>query len=249
MVAGKRPARAARPALSLTVAARCYGRGLRDFFSHEVLLVAGFPFVLVLLLFAAEVAAALTWLIPGLRAWLPPLKGDLLVLMIDAGLGLALAALFTFVNILVALTLIGVFFTERLVGYVNRTYYRRQLAPFAGNLLMVATSLRFFRKFLVLFLLLSPLYLVPGVNVIAFALPSYFYFRSSLLFDVGSQTVSRPAYEALLARHRRGLHLLLLPLFLLSSLPVIGIFASIYAFLVVTHFFLAQGEEGASDLP
>jgi hypothetical protein len=239
-LAGKGPARAERQALSLTAVARCYRRGLRDLFSREVLLVAAFPFALILLLFAAEIAAALIWLIPGLRGWLPPLEGDLLARMVDIFLGLALAGIFTFVNILLAVTLIGVFFTERLVGYVNGKYYRRQLAPFAGNLLVIATSLRYFRKFLGLFLLLSPLYLIPGLNVIAFALPPYFYFRNSVLFDVGSQILSRPAYDTLVARHRRGLHLLLLPLFLLSYLPVIGIFAYIYAFLVLTHFFLAQ---------
>jgi hypothetical protein len=237
-VAAEGLARAERQALSLSAVVRYYVRGLHDLFAPNVLLVAAFPFFLVLLLFAAEAWAALIWLIPWLRGLLPPVESSFASRIIDIFLGLGLAGILAIANILTAVTLIGVFLTERLVGYVNRMYYHRQVAPFAGNLLIVATSVKSFCKFLTLFLLLFPFYFVPIVNVIAFALPSYFYFRSSVLFDVGSQTVSRPAYETLLVRYRRGLHLLILPAFLLSYLPILGMFSYIYAFLVVAHFFL-----------
>lgn len=235
-----------RQNLSLTTAARYYGRGLQDLFSREVLLVAAFPFGLVLLLFAAEAAAALLWLIPWLRGLLPPLGTGLAAEAVALLIGLGLAAFFVTANVLMAITLIGAFFTGRLVGFVNRKYYRRPLAPFAGNLLIISTSLKSFGKSLGLFLVLSPLYLIPGVNVVALTLPPYLYFRNSVLFDVGSQTVSRPVYETLLVRHRRGLHLLVLPLFLLSYLPVAGMFSYIYAFLVLTHFFLERGNGTAA---
>ena len=224
--------------MQLRAVSRYYQRGLQDFFTRRVLLIALFPFALVLALFAGELAVSIVWLLPWLGAQFRWLEGEIATVVVNILLGLGLAGFFAIINILLAVTLIGVFFTEELVAHVNDKYYRRKLAPFGTNWLIVGYSLMAFFKFLALFLLLSPLYLIPAVNLVAFAIPPFLYFKGSVVFDVGSQSVSRQEYSDTLAHQNKTLYLMTIPLYLLSYLPVIGIFSYIYAFLVMAHFFL-----------
>ncbi|MDH4318679.1 MAG: EI24 domain-containing protein [Desulfobulbaceae bacterium] len=230
--------------------------GFRDLFDRRVVIVAISPFVLTFFLFIIETAWAIHFVFPWFEGLLqqilspePTATGwlastldwmgrDLVYRIADVIMGIALFGLLMILNIFLAILLIGVFFTEQLIDTVNENRYQVKLEPFATWPEIIIFSLKALAKFILLFLLLSPLYFVPIINVLALAIPSFFYLKKTVLFDVASQSITRENYLKIMADNRLNLSLLVLPLYLLLYIPIINIFSYIYAFLVVTHFFL-----------
>ena len=230
--------------------------GFRDLFDRRVILVAIFPFILTFILFAAEIAWALYQVLPWLdellkhavtvdpnsSGWLNTMfswmNQDLVYKIIEVLMGIALFSFLMIINVFLAILLIGVFFTEQLIEKVNKTHYHLQLEPFADWPEIISFSLKALAKFLLVFILLSPLYFFPIVNVLALAIPSFFYLKKTVVFDVASQSTTRENYQKILTENRLFLSLLTIPLYLLLYVPIINIFSYIYAFLVMTHFFL-----------
>lgn len=230
--------------------------GFRDLFDRRVIIVAIFPFALTFFLFIIETLWALHVVFPWFEALLqqilspgPDATGwiastldwigrDLVYHVADVILGIALFGLLMILNIFLAILLIGVFFTEQLIDKVNETRYHVKLEPFATWPEIISFSLKALGKFILIFILLSPLYFFPVINVLALAIPSFFYLKKTVLFDVASQSMTRENYTKILADNRLNLYLLIIPLYLLLYIPIINIFSYIYAFLVVTHFFL-----------
>jgi len=230
--------------------------GFRDLFDKRVVLVAIFPFILTFFLFAAEIVWALYQILPWLdellknamsvnpnsTGWLNTMfswmNQDLVYRIAEVLMGIALFSFLMILNVFLAILLIGVFFTEQLIEKVNNTHYRIQLEPFADWPEIISFSLKALAKFLLVFILLSPLYFFPIINVLALAIPSFFYLKKTVVFDVASQSTTRENYQRILTENRLFLFLLTVPLYLLLYIPIINIFSYIYAFLVMTHFFL-----------
>lgn len=243
--------------------------GFRDLFDRKVLLVTIFPFILTSFLFAGETLLAIFWAIPELESlfaegltnmaqtkpWLASMMqwfdGGLVDVIADILLGIGFVGLLMIINVFLAILLIGVFFTEQLIAKVNDSHYHVQLQPFGTLPEIIWFAIKALGKFLLLFLLFSPLYFVPGLNVLALALPAFLFLKSTVLFDVASQSITREQYRRILRENKLFLYILTIPLYLLIYVPFINIFSYIYAFLVVTHFVLdqlaADGENQRAD--
>ena len=72
---------------------------------------------------------------------------------------------------------------------------------------------------IVLFLVLIPVYFVPVLNIIAFALPLYYFFHKLLNFDVSSTILTKEQYKIIYAKKEILLDLELLFLYFISMIP------------------------------
>ena len=211
--------------------------GLKDLFTLKGMGIALFPFFLMLFAFAGELYLAGEWLIPWIialvdtgSAWA---QGGIETVTYIAVFGIGLL-----LNLFIALALIGQFFTGTLIAMINKRHYQKQIQGFdtvAGGL---ANTVKGFKK--AAFWLLPALLLtwVPLLGPLLWLVPGYRLFAVTVPFDIGSQIMSRSRYDTLVASQRLSLTGWTTLLYLLTLVPIAGLFVPVLAYLVLGHYFL-----------
>ncbi|HEY5791607.1 MAG TPA: EI24 domain-containing protein [Gammaproteobacteria bacterium] len=137
-----------------------------------------------------------------------------------------------------------------IVGEVARRHYPRlELRGSEGALGYLRFLLRSLGVFLALLLLVLPLLLVPGLNLLALNVPFYYWFHRLLSWDVASVIEEPGAARALLARERLRLLPWTLLLYLLSLLPLLGLLLPVFFLLLLAHLLLAATQRQRAALP
>jgi hypothetical protein len=157
-----------------------------------------------------------------------------MVTMVAGVIGFLLGS---YLVLLFAMIITG-FMTDSLVKAVHDKHYPH--TPYRGHG-SIAGMLWQLTKFgllmLLLFLLTFPMLFIPLVNIVWFWLLGFLFFRYSLVLDVGQVILPEPLFKQVKGVGNWTSTLTLAGFFALSLLPVLALFAPVFAVIALAHYY------------
>lgn len=146
-------------------------------------------------------------------------------------------------SVILTLVVIG-FLTPMILGIVHKRHYSHITLHGHGSLLsplwvLIKSSF----MMILLFILLIPVYFIPVLNVIAFALPLYYFFHKLLNHDVASTLLSEEEYEKIYKKEANAFRGRTLFLYLVSMIPFITLFTAVFYIIYLGHAYLIKLEK------
>jgi hypothetical protein len=133
-------------------------------------------------------------------------------------------------------------FNQSLMKYIQKKYY----TDIELKGMSFITSVFFYIKTivitLILFIVISPLYFIPVVNILFF-LPFYYFFHKTIVFDVSSVINTFKEYKKIKQANWSELKARTGFCFLLSFIPVLGILLYPYYVLYLGHYIMKETRE------
>ncbi|PAF45026.1 EI24 domain-containing protein [Helicobacter sp. 11S02596-1] len=145
---------------------------------------------------------------------------------------------------IIILTLIGnvfisIFYTPIVIGYLHKKYYRNiELQAFGGIALSLAYFTKSFAYFILFALILTPLYFLPFIGIFAALIPHFFFFKNTMLFDVGSSIFEKPAYDLILSQHKAKNFQITALAYAFSLIPIFNFFATLLQTIIIARYLL-----------
>lgn len=99
----------------------------------------------------------------------------------------------------------------------------------------------------IMFILFIPLYFIPIVNIVAFNLPLYYFFHKMMTYDVGSTICTKEENMKIKFFHSTTLRLKTLGLYLLSLIPFVVFFASVFYIIYLGHSYFLETRKMRSE--
>jgi len=91
-----------------------------------------------------------------------------------------------------------------------------------------------------LFILFVPLYFIPLVNIIAFNFPLYYFFHKIMTYDVSSNIATKEEAKQIKYFNATTLRLKTLGLYLISLIPFVIFFASVFYVIYLGHSYFLE---------
>ena len=91
-----------------------------------------------------------------------------------------------------------------------------------------------------LFILFVPLYFIPLVNIVAFNFPLYYFFHKVMTYDVASTIATREENKKIKYFNATTLRLKTLGLYLISLIPFVIFFASVFYVIYLGHSYFIE---------
>ncbi|WP_345971008.1 MULTISPECIES: EI24 domain-containing protein [Sulfurimonas] len=143
----------------------------------------------------------------------------------------------------VALAIIG-FLTPYIVREIHARHYSHLPLEHHGSIAgILLASLKHVVIMLLLFLVLTPFYFVPMLNLVAFNLPFYYLFHKLYLLDVASETTTKERFKLIMAFHGGKVRMTTLGLYLLSLVPFAAYITPVFNVIVLTHSMFRKSVE------
>ena len=146
-------------------------------------------------------------------------------------------------SVILSIVVIG-FLTPMILSILHKRYYSHLNLHGYGTLLSplwVMSKSAF--VMIVLFIVLIPVYFVPVLNIIAFALPLYYFFHKLLNFDVSSTILSKEEYKEIYAKEGNSFRLRTLFLYFISMIPFATLFTAVYYIIYLGHAYFIKLDE------
>lgn len=143
-------------------------------------------------------------------------------------------------SVILTLIIIG-FLTPMILQNLHKKYYSELKIEGYGSLispLWVLLKSLFIMIFL--FILLVPVYFVPVLNIIAFALPLYYFFHKLLNFDVSSTILSKAQYKIIYEKEAGKFRLRTLFLYFISMIPFLTLFSVVFFVIYLGHSYFIE---------
>ena len=110
-------------------------------------------------------------------------------------------------SVILSIIIIG-FLTPMILGILHKRYYSHLELNGYGTLFSSLWELfKSLSMMVLLFLILIPVYFVPVLNIIAFALPLYYFFHKLLNFDVSSTILTKEQYKEIYKKEANSFRL------------------------------------------
>jgi hypothetical protein len=143
-------------------------------------------------------------------------------------------------SIFVALLVIG-FLTPLILKEIQKRHYNDvEMIGHSNIFEALFLVLKWIAIMLGLFLVLVPLYFIPLVNVIAFNFPLYYFFHKMMTYDVSSTICTKEEAMKIKFFHATTLRLKTLGLYLLSLIPFVVFFASVFYVIYLGHSYFQE---------
>ena len=152
-----------------------------------------------------------------------------------------LGALFIlYASLFVAVVVIG-FLTHPILKELQSMHYSDvEMIGFGNAFESMLLAIKWLALTLALFVLFIPLYFVPFVNVIALNLPLYYFFHKMMHYDVASNIATRDEFTFIKMRYKNELRLKTLILYLLSLIPFVILFATVFYVIYLGHTYFTK---------
>ncbi|WP_457743263.1 EI24 domain-containing protein [Sulfurimonas sp.] len=145
-----------------------------------------------------------------------------------------------YLSIFVALIVIG-FLTHKILTEIKfRHYPDIEMIGYSNAVESIFLTLKWVAVMIVLFLVFIPLYFIPLVNVIAFNFPLYYFFHKMMTYDVSSAICTKEEALKIKFFHGSTLRLKTLGLYLLSLIPFVIFFASVFYVIYLGHSYFIE---------
>lgn len=140
--------------------------------------------------------------------------------------------------ILIFAMIITGFMTDSLVKVVHDKHYPNTDYSGHGTMMgMIGKLLWFGFLLLLLFIVTIPMLFIPLVNVVWFWILGFMFFRYSIVQDVGQVILPESMFNEVKAMSNWTPTLALAALFLMSTLPLIGLFVPVLAVIALSHHY------------
>jgi len=145
-----------------------------------------------------------------------------------------------YLSIFIALIVLG-FLTHRILKEVQKRHYQDvEMIGYSNTLESIFLTLKWVAVMILLFILFIPLYFIPLLNVIAFNLPLYYFFHKMMTYDISSSICTKEEAKKIDFFYGTTLRLKTLGLYLLSLIPFVIFFASVFYVIYLGHsYFIA----------
>lgn len=142
--------------------------------------------------------------------------------------------------VIIAVIIVG-FFTPLVVKKLKSRHYPPFEIKGHGSVLSVTWyAVKSFLIMILLYLVLIPFYFIPVLNIIAFNLPAFYFFHKMLVFDVGSTLNTKEEYMRIKAIVGNQILLRTFLMYLLTMIPLVGVFFPILFVIYLTHIFMNE---------
>ena len=143
----------------------------------------------------------------------------------------------SYLILLFAMIITG-FMTDSLVKAVHDKHYPHTDYQGHGTMLgMIGKLLWYGFLLLLLFLVTIPMLFIPLVNVIWFWLLGFMFFRYSVVLDVGQVILPEKLFNQVKHMTNWTPTLAVAALFMLSTLPLVGLFVPVLAVIALSHYY------------
>ncbi len=143
----------------------------------------------------------------------------------------------SYLILLFAMIITG-FMTDSLVKVVHDKHYPNVDYEGHGTMLgMLGKMLKFGLLLLLLFLLTFPMLFIPLVNIVWFWLLGFLFFRYALVLDVGQVILPEKMFNEIKGLGAWSPTLVLGLFFLLSTFPILGLFAPVFGVIALSHYY------------
>lgn len=143
-------------------------------------------------------------------------------------------------SIFIALLVIG-FLTPLILKEIQKRHYSDvEMIGYSNLFEALFLVLKWVAIMIVLFIVLVPLYFIPFVNVIAFNFPLYYFFHKMMTYDVSSTICTKEEAMKIKFFHATTLRLKTLGLYLLSLIPFVIFFASVFYVIYLGHSYFQE---------
>jgi len=152
-----------------------------------------------------------------------------------------------YASIFVALLVIG-FLPHAILQEIHYRHYPDvAMIGYSNPLEGIFLTLKWIFIMIVLFLVFIPLYFIPVVNIIAFNFPLYYFFHKMMIYDVSSCICTKEEAMKIKFFHANTLRLKTLGLYLLSLIPFVIFFASVFYVIYLGHSFFLETRKLRSE--
>lgn len=134
------------------------------------------------------------------------------------------------------------FFNVILIRHIQKKYYPGIELRGMGIVHTIIFYMKTIVIFLLLFLVLSPTYFIPAINILIFV-PIYYFFHKTIVFDVSSEINTSKEYRKLKRVNWSELKSRTGFCFLLTLIPIVGILLYPYYILYIGHYIMKETVE------
>jgi len=150
-------------------------------------------------------------------------------------------------SIFVALLIIG-FLTPVILKEIQRRHYPDvEMIGHSNILEALFLTIKWALIMLLMFIVFIPLYFIPLVNLVAFNLPLYYFFHKMMTYDVGSTICTKEENMRIKFFHATTLRLKTLILYLVSLIPFVVFFASVFYVIYLGHSYFIETRKLRSE--
>ena len=143
-------------------------------------------------------------------------------------------------SIFVALLVIG-FLTPMILKEIQiRHYPEVKLIGHSNIFEALFLVVKWVLIMIILFIVLIPLYFIPLVNIIAFNLPLYYFFHKMMTYDVSATICTKEEAKKIKYFHASTLRLKTLGLYLISLIPFVIFFVSVFYVIYLGHSYFLE---------
>jgi hypothetical protein len=143
-------------------------------------------------------------------------------------------------SIFVALIIVG-FLTPTILKEIQRRHYPDvELIGHSNVFKSLLLTLQWALLMIIMFIVFIPLYFIPIVNIIAFNLPLYYFFHKMMTHDVSSTICTKDEAIQIKFFHASTLRLKTLGLYLISLIPFVVFFASVFYIIYLGHSYFIE---------
>ena len=143
-------------------------------------------------------------------------------------------------SIFIAIIILG-FLTPMILKEVQKRHYPDvEMIGYSNIAEALFLVLKWVFIMLMLFLVLIPIYFIPLLNIVAFNLPLYYFFHKMITYDVASTLCTRDEAIRIKFFHASTLRLKTLGLYLISLIPFVIFFASVFYVIYLGHSYFLE---------
>ncbi len=171
------------------------------------------------------------------------LENDILRWIVEKVLFLVASYFILILAVIIAVIIVG-FFTPLVVRELKSRHYPPFEIKGHGSIPgAIWFGLKSFLIMILLYIVLIPFYFIPFLNIIAFNLPAYYFFHKMLVFDVGSTINTEKEYLKITAIAGSQIRLRTFLMYLLTLVPLVGIFFPLFFVIYLSHIFMSESVE------
>lgn len=143
-------------------------------------------------------------------------------------------------SLLIAIAVLG-FLTPVVVSTIHKRHYLKygvlkSMNTTTSTKMIVGAVL----KFVLLLIVAIPFMFIPLINFFAINVPFLYLFHQMMVLDVGSNMMDKEHFLKAHKKHFKSLVALSLVFFVVSIVPIVGIFLQLFFAIYYTHFFFQK---------
>ena len=145
-----------------------------------------------------------------------------------------------YLSIFVALIIVG-FLTPTILKEIQKRHYEDVEIRGHSNIFeALFLTTKWIATMLIMFIVFIPLYFIPLVNIVAFNLPLYYFFHKMMTYDVSSTICTKEEGMKIKFFHASELRLKTLGLYLISLIPFVIFFTSVFYIIYLGHTYFTE---------